>query len=136
MKHNGTFVAAFVAFNVMMFSAAAFSQTAAARVNIPFDFSANHQALAAGCYTVELQSRSYIHLIDCKTGNVVGLMVSSANVRESDAMSSLFFQKTDAGMSLVQVRFALANVESELAVQPNPSLASNSKSPKVEIAMR
>jgi hypothetical protein len=109
-----------------------------ARVNIPFDFVANHQALPAGCYTVELQAHNYLHLVDCSTGKVVGLMVRTTNAYEEVAAGKLVFRDTIRGYRLTQIRFANINMQSDLTVQPKfeDVIAKNAATKSVEIAMK
>ena len=109
-----------------------------ARVNIPFDFVANHLVLPAGCYTIELQSQNYLHLVDCSTGKVVGLMARTTNAYEQVGTGTLLFRNTIRGYRLTQIRFANINMESNLASQPkwDEVIAKNGPSKTIEIAMR
>lgn len=110
----------------------------AARVDIPFAFSANHQGMEPGCYTVQLQSHTYLTLVDCDTGKVVGLMVRTTNAYKEIDRGSLVFHVSERGYRLSQVRFAFTNMQSDLAVQPKPSreLAKDKGNRTVEIAMK
>jgi hypothetical protein len=109
-----------------------------ARVNIPFDFVANQQVLPAGCYTVELQSHTYLHLVDCATGKIVGLMVRTTNAYEEVGTGKLLFRDTIRGYRLSQIRFAYINMQSDLAVQPKLEevVAKNPAGKTIEIAMK
>lgn len=109
-----------------------------ARVNIPFDFVANHQVLPAGCYTVALQSGSYLHLVNCPTGKVVGLMARTTNAYEAVGKSKLLFRDTTRGYRLIQIRFANINMESVLAVEPKLEdvVAGNATNNVIEIATK
>lgn len=109
-----------------------------ARVDIPFNFVANHQVLPAGCYKVELQSNTYLHLVDCATGKVVGLMARTTNAYEEVATGKLLFRDTIRGYQLTQIRFANINMQSDLAVQPKfeDVVAKNAASKPIEIAMK
>lgn len=109
-----------------------------ARVNIPFDFVANQQVLPAGCYTVELQSHTYLHLVDCATGKVAGLMVRTTNAYEEVGTGKLLFRETIRGYRLSQIRFAYINMQSDLAVQPKfeEVVANNATGKTIEIAMK
>lgn len=136
MKHSIAFLAAFfaVGFTTALFSPEASAQIAAARVTIPFDFAANHQVLPAGCYTVELQSHSYVVLVDCTTGKVAGMLVSTTTNGKAGVESSAVFQKVGKQMRLTQ--FHLANLQTQLAVQPKPEREIAGTGAKVEIAMK
>ncbi len=114
----------------------AFAQNA--RVEIPFAFWANQHGLPAGCYVLELQGNNQLHLVDCATGNVVGLMVRTTNAYEEVGRGSLTFRMTARGYRLSHVRFAHINMESVLAVQPKPDqeLAKNGSRNSIEIAMK
>lgn len=109
-----------------------------ARVNIPFDFIANHLVLPAGCYKVELQSPVYVHLVDCSKGTVVGLMARTINAYEEVGTSALHFRSTTRGYRLTHIRFANINMRSDLAVQPKfeDVVANNTGKKAIEIAMK
>jgi hypothetical protein len=136
MKPRFAILAAALAAVSNMFFPSASAQTA--RVNIPFDFVANHQVLPAGCYTVELQSHTYLHLVDCSTGKVVGLMARTTNAYEEVGTGKLLFRDTTRGYRLTQIRFANINMQSVLAVQPKfeDVVAKNAASKLIEIAMK
>ena len=108
-----------------------------ARVNIPFDFVANQQVLPAGCYTVELQSHTYLHLVDCATGKVVGLMARTTNAYKEVGKGKLVFRATVRGYRLTQIHFSNINMQSDLMVQPKfeEVVANSGASKTVEIAM-
>jgi hypothetical protein len=119
MKRLLAFLTAFVAVGstTVVSTPEASARIAAARVSIPFDFSANHQVLPAGCYRVELQSHSYVILVDCTTGKVAGMLVSTTTNRKT-GNSSAVFQKVGKSMRLTQLNFA--SLQTQLAVQPKP----------------
>src|SRR5512146_151684 len=80
-----------------------------ARVNIPFEFSANRQTLPAGCYKVALQSESVLALVSCKTGRVAVMMVRTTNANQTVARGSLEFYNSGHKYWLTAVRFAYIN---------------------------
>ncbi len=127
--------AALAALAAMSFPAASAQN---ARVYIPFNFVANHQVLPQGCYIVELQSHTYLHLVDCSTGKVVGLMARTTNAYEEVGIGKLLFRDTTRGYQLTQIRFANINMQSDLAVQPKfqDVVAKNGRSDTIEIAMK
>jgi hypothetical protein len=128
--------AALAALTVAIFTPSASAQNA--RVNVPFDFVANHQVLPAGCYTVELQPNDFVYLVDCATGKVVGLMARTTNAYREVGQGALLFSDTIRGNRLTQIRFAHINMESNLAVQPKfeDVVAKSDASNTIEIAMR
>ena len=136
MKNHSAIATAALAALSMTLIPSATSQNA--RVNVPFDFVANHQALPAGCYTVELQPNNYVYLINCATGKVVGLMARTTNAYEDVSQGKLLFRETIRGYRLAQIRFAHINMESNLAVQPKfeEVVAKNPASNTVDIAMK
>lgn len=91
-----------------------------ARVDIPFDFVANHQALPAGCYRIQLQSDAILTLADCTTGKKVGVMVHTANGYPAVHGGSMVFRATALGHRLLHVRFGATDLQSELSVQQSP----------------
>lgn len=138
MKHHFAILTATVAalFAGTLFVPSATAQNA--RVDIPFDFVANQQVLPAGCYTVELQSDTYLMLVNCQTGKVVGLMARTTNAYRHIGQGALLFRDTIRGYRLTRIRFANINLESSLAVQPKfeDVVAKNSANKNVEIAMK
>jgi hypothetical protein len=134
-SHSAILTATLAALSALFFPSASAQN---ARVNIPFDFVANHQALPAGCYTVQLQSHTYLHLVDCATGKVVGLMARTTNAYQQVATGKLLFRDTTHGYRLMQIRFPYINMQSDLAVQPKFEEvgAKNSASKTVDIAMK
>ena len=110
----------------------------AARANVPFAFTANHQTLPAGCYSLTLQSHGYLVLTNCATGKMVGLMVRTTNAYRKVDHASLVFFNTGHRYWLTDVRFAHTNMESRLAAQPKsePELAKDLAASRVEVAMK
>lgn len=135
MKRLATLVTALLAVGIttILFSPEASAQIAAVRLTIPFDFSANHQVLPAGCYTIELLSHSYVLLVDCTTGKVAGMLVSTTTNGKAGVESSAVFQKVGKSMRLTQIRFP--NLQTRLAVQPKPEREIAGIGRKIEIAM-
>lgn len=124
-----------------LFTAALLTPSATAqnaRANVPFEFSANHQTLPAGCYKVTLQSESALALVSCKTGKVAVMMVRTAEANQTVTRGSLEFYNSGHKYWLTAVRFAYVNMESELAAQPKPELTLAKKADQrmVEVAMK
>ncbi|MDE3188833.1 MAG: hypothetical protein KGM96_15070 [Acidobacteriota bacterium] len=122
-------------------SAAAASAQNSARVYIPFAFTANHQAMPAGYYQVQLLSDSFLALADRASGRIkTTLMVHTADAYNRISRSSLVFHVSGTRYVLTDVRFAGTNMESQLAVQPKPEreLTKNSQpsASTIEVAMK
>jgi len=130
------FTAAFAVLLGTILIAPAASAETASRVTIPFAFSANDQAFPAGRYEVILQSENFLLLVNCETGKMANLMVRTSDADQSIANGSLLFQSVRHGLQLTQVRFAYANLESELAKQPKLEREPGRNSGSTEIAMK
>lgn len=122
----------------ILLAPAASAQTASSRAAIPFAFSANNHALPSGSYTVVLRSDGFLTLGSLETGKMATLMVRTAKAPLSIAKGSLLFEKVGTKYRLTQVRFANADLESELGMQPKPEreIGRKENSAKAEIASR
>jgi hypothetical protein len=141
MKRHVSFLAGFcaAAFAAMLICPVASAQDTA-RVNIPFAFTANQRVLQAGCYKVHRQGETIMMLVNCTSGNVVGLMVHTTNADHGIGQSSLVFHAGAGNYRLVQVRFAYSNRQTDLAPPTKREIereqAANLEGRTVEISMR
>lgn len=143
MKHPiGLLATVFAVMLTVMLLAPVASAQQTLRVTIPFAFTANHQVLPAGSYTVERQVGTwapYLLLVNRSTGKVVGLLiVHTAGSDRTIARSSLVFHNTGHKYWLTEVHFGYSKMTSQLATQPKPEpeLAKSDKDSTVEIAAR
>lgn len=139
-RHIKYLVVVFTAlFVVMLVGPAAWAQNAA-RVTVPFAFTANHQVLSAGTYRVELQAENYIMFVNCESGKVAGMLVRSTNAYKKIGQGSLVFRVDKNKYELAHVRFAYTNVQSDLAgpteIEREREMAASPTVRTVEIAMR
>ncbi|WP_109486370.1 hypothetical protein [Occallatibacter savannae] len=94
----------------------------ASQVTIPFAFSANDQAFAAGEYRVFRDADNYLRVVSTETGIQAGLLVHTSRSLEIKPKNSLVFLRDERGFHLLSVRFAqgMSGVQTELSVQPKP----------------
>lgn len=138
MKRRITFYIATSAVLLGITVAAASAQTAS-RASVPFAFSANRQLLPAGNYQIALHSGSFLSLTNRDTGKVVELLSRKSDAHQEIAQGSLVFHLVGGRYRLTQVRFAHANVESDLAVQQSKlerELEANALSATIELGSR
>ena len=130
----GTLVAALMA----IFLSATASAQNAARATIPFDFSANHRVLPAGRYEIKLESRSFLGLRNCETGDQVMMLVLTMEPNERVDHSSLLFYRVGHRYQLADVRFRYTNAQAHLTAQPKVEreLAENRDKATFDIAMK
>ena len=143
MKHPIGFLAAvFAVMLTVMLLAPVASAQQTLRVTIPFAFTANHQVLPAGSYSVERQIGTwapYLVLVNRSTGRVIGpLIAHTTGSDQTHARSSLVFYSTGHKYWLTEVHFGYSKMTSRLATQPKPEpeLAKSGKDSTIEIAAR
>lgn len=109
-------------------------------VRIPFAFTANHQTLPPGNYTLELLSDRFLCFTDTNTGkHRAVIMVQPNPVDYIETRGSLHFVYSDYRHYLTEVRFANSSMHSAPVLKHSLAreLASNNQdSTLVEIAMR
>ena len=137
MKRYFSFLTALaVLFGIAVTAASA--QTAS-RASVPFAFSANGQLLPPGNYQIALNSGSFLSITNRDTGKVVELVARTEDARQKITQGSLVFHVMGGRYRLTSVRFAHANVETELAVQRSKAereLEANAQNTKIEIGSR
>ena len=110
-----------------------------ATVRIPFQFTANHQVLPPGSYTLELLSDRFLCFTDSDTGkHQAVIMVQPELMQYIETRSALTFTVEGYRHYLSEVRFAGSSIHSAPVVRPSLAreLAKNRQAAApVEIAM-
>lgn len=90
-----------------------------ASVNIPFAFTANHQHVPAGHYTMQLLSDRYLALVDAKTGQTRTIvMVRPQSGPRIETRGRIVFTTDGTRYFMTEIRLAGSSMHSELVVQP------------------
>jgi hypothetical protein len=93
-----------------------------ATVNIPFAFTANHQAMPAGHYTLELLSDRFLSFTDSQTWKHHSvIMVQPESGSYIDTRSRLRFLVSGDRYYLTEVRFAGSSMLSKTVIQRPPA---------------
>lgn len=111
-----------------------------ATVRVPFEFTANHQNLPSGYYTVELLSDRFLCFTDKDTGkHQAVIMVQPAPVQYVETRGALIFTLEGYRHYLSDVRFAGSSIHSAPVIRPSLAreLAKNPRGARpIEVAMR
>ena len=117
----------------------AFAQSKAV-VKIPFAFTANHQTLPPGNYTLDLLSDRFLCFTDTRTGKSQAVIMVQPNpVPYIESRGTVSFQLNGYRHYLTEIRFANSSTHSLPILQRSfeRELAKDSPAPSIiEIAMR
>lgn len=120
LKARMVYFAVAIAAVLGMMNARSASAQYASQVNVPFAFSANHQAFPAGAYRLRRESENHLTLVSAETGISADLMISTSRRVEVSPKNSVLFLHDRRGYQLLKVRFAqrAVSVQTELTLQP------------------